>query len=379
MLNLKSTFKTSQNYCSNRLFYPVKHFQPQPCSHVINCTLGSSSQIPKVIQTQKPQKSQKIEEQNGFKGEDKDDVPKDELSREYTDVMQQAMGGNLTYDHTKGMNYTLILPDLIVGSCLNSEEDVDTLKKQGVTTILCLQEDSDMDYFGIKIEPIQERCKIVGIQHIREAIHDFDAFDVRKRLPAIVKKLRAVHDEKRGDKLYIHCTAGMGRAPSVAAMYMTWIRGYDLMDAYNLIRELRPCNPNVSALRNATVDLVLGMITQPVTIRLFNTGNYKSVQIIGLDVGWGCKIDLDFDPVTGNHFLKKDLLLGRYMYKFIIDGKYTYSASHPSIQDGDYINNWIEVVSDLSPEQRKTKARLEEEQCLLTSEERTYIQKLMRP
>ncbi|KAJ0657611.1 putative protein-tyrosine phosphatase, phosphoglucan phosphatase DSP4 [Helianthus annuus] len=44
------------------------------------------------------------------------------------------------------MNYTFIRPDLIVGSCLQTPEDVDKLRSIKVKTIFCLQQDSDLEY-----------------------------------------------------------------------------------------------------------------------------------------------------------------------------------------------------------------------------------------
>uniref|UniRef100_A0A2P2KIN3 Uncharacterized protein n=1 Tax=Rhizophora mucronata TaxID=61149 RepID=A0A2P2KIN3_RHIMU len=44
------------------------------------------------------------------------------------------------------MNYNFIRPDLIVGSCLQTPEDVDKLQKIGVKTIFCLQQDPDLEY-----------------------------------------------------------------------------------------------------------------------------------------------------------------------------------------------------------------------------------------
>lgn len=44
---------------------------------------------------------------------------------------------------------------------------------------------------------------------------DFDGFDLWKRLPAVVSKLdKAIN--QNGGVTYIHCTAGLGRAPAVA-------------------------------------------------------------------------------------------------------------------------------------------------------------------
>ena len=50
----------------------------------------------------------------------------EDLSAQYSEEMQQRMGANsLTYRHEDGMNYTRILDDLIVGSCLQTPADLD--------------------------------------------------------------------------------------------------------------------------------------------------------------------------------------------------------------------------------------------------------------
>jgi hypothetical protein len=86
-----------------------------------------------------------------------EDHPAEDLSDVYTDVMQQRMGSAaLVYRHEDGMNYTRILPDLIVGSCLQAPTDVDLLaEKEDVKNVLCLQENCDMEYFSLDVAPIQ--------------------------------------------------------------------------------------------------------------------------------------------------------------------------------------------------------------------------------
>ena len=69
------------------------------------------------------------------------------------------MGSKLTYVHEDGINFDRISPDLIVGSCLQSAADVDTLRQQqGVGTVLCLQEDKDMAWWDLAIQPICSRA-----------------------------------------------------------------------------------------------------------------------------------------------------------------------------------------------------------------------------
>lgn len=48
-----------------------------------------------------------------------------EKSDEYSDVMSQQMGSALSYRHEKGINFADILDNLMVGSCLQTPEDVD--------------------------------------------------------------------------------------------------------------------------------------------------------------------------------------------------------------------------------------------------------------
>ena len=117
-------------------------------------------------------------------GEDAD------LSDEYSQVMQTKMGGSLTYEHDLGMNYTRILPNLIVGSCLQTSADAEHLRKvEKVKGVLCLQQDSDMAYFDLDINPVLEACEAVGIDHIRCRVNDFDPYDLRLRLPSGVALL----------------------------------------------------------------------------------------------------------------------------------------------------------------------------------------------
>ena len=92
--------------------------------------------------------------------------------------------------------------------CCVKSKNACRLADAGVGTIFCLQEDSDMAYFDLDINPIIERCKQRGdIKHIRFPIRDFDPFSLRQRLPEAVATLVKESAIGKG-KLYIHCTAG---------------------------------------------------------------------------------------------------------------------------------------------------------------------------
>ena len=64
----------------------------------------------------------------------------DEKSDEYSKTMQKRMGTSLTYNHEAGLDFNRVLPDLIVGSCLQTAADVDRLaEEEGVKVVYCLQ------------------------------------------------------------------------------------------------------------------------------------------------------------------------------------------------------------------------------------------------
>lgn len=70
-----------------------------------------------------------------------------------------------------GMNYTLITENLIVGSQPQKVEDIDHLKEEeNVSCILNLQQDRDVDYWGIDLQSIINRCTELGIHHIRRPV-----------------------------------------------------------------------------------------------------------------------------------------------------------------------------------------------------------------
>ncbi|GFR41929.1 hypothetical protein Agub_g2722 [Astrephomene gubernaculifera] len=300
----------------------------------------------------------------------------------YSGAMQRQMGTSLTYRHEEGLNYNRILPDLIVGSCLQTPADVDLLaEREGVTTVFCLQEDSDMEYFSLDIRPIQARCAERGdIKHVRFPIRDFDPFDLRRKLPKAVTRLAREHNPTTGT-VYIHCTAGLGRAPATALAYMFWLRGFQLDAGYELLRGKRLCSPRIEAIRSATVDLLVGSEPVSATIAVYRTGTATDWKIAGLDVGWHQQLPLQREEgATGRMVLRRALQPGKYPYKFIVDGHWTYSADHPTVQDGNNINNVLEVMGrSLPPELCAAQERLLSPGGDLTQDERQHLGELLCP
>ncbi|GAV64721.1 DSPc domain-containing protein [Cephalotus follicularis] len=303
----------------------------------------------------------------------------EEKSDTYSNNMTEAMGAVLTYRHELGMNYNFIRPDLIVGSCLQTPKDVDALRRIGVKTIFCLQQDPDLEYFGVDISAIREYAKTFDdIEHLRAEIRDFDTFDLRMRLPAIVSKLYKAAN-RNGGVTYVHCTAGLGRAPATALAYMFWVQGYKLSDAHKLLLNKRHCFPKLDAIKSATVDILTGLRKKLVNLTWKDSG-CSTVEISGLDIGWGQRIPLTFNEEQGTWVLKRELPEGHYDYKYIIDGEWTcnkYELVTSPNKDG-HVNNFVEVLGDDSSGVRADmRRRLIGDDPELTREERLKIRQFL--
>eukprot|EP00850_Spirogloea_muscicola_P005280 SM000024S07742 [mRNA] locus=s24:158367:161815:- [translate_table: standard] len=306
----------------------------------------------------------------------------EQKAKEYSSTMQQAMGdagsalgpelsyfggdgafffaAALVYRHELGMNYSYLLPDLIVGSCPQKPDDVDHLRDSaGVSTILCLQQEQDLQYFNLDLAAIQARAAERGdIEHVRSGIRDFDPFSLRRELPTAVAKLHRAFQE-RGGNAYVHCTAGLGRAPAVALAYMTWLRGYDLLEV------------------NADLQLT-GHERELVRLQWRQGGSANQVEIAGLDVGWFNKVPLEYDTKLQRWVLERELPFGRYQYKYVVDGNWTYNPNAPltPADKSGNVNNYIEVVgTSMGSESYAMRKRLMQEDAKLTDKDRELLRR----
>lgn len=301
-----------------------------------------------------------------------------EKTEEYSASMQQAMGTSLTYRHELGMNYAYVLPDLIVGSCLQTPADADKLKDAGVGVVFCLQQDPDLAYFDVDLSAIQAHVnELDGISHYRCQIRDFDPFDLRMRLPIAVAQLHKAIEANKGTTAYVHCTAGLGRAPGVALAYMYWIRGLSLKEANALLQEVRTCHPKLESIRAATADLLTEGSKQDIELKWPGGPEIESVEIAGLDVGWGSeRIPMEYDESEDRWILRRKVPVGRYEYKYVVDGVWTTNSELPLSEPNreGQVNNFIEVTdSAQNGTTKKLRERLMQEDADLTLEERTKI------
>lgn len=144
------------------------------------------------------------------------------------------------------MTITKILDDLYVGSCPATQADVEKLKELGIAAVLNLQTDEDISWRGIDRENLIFAYRAYRIAEVRHPIRDFDYEDLRRQLPKAVNLLSTLL--KRGHRVYVHCTAGMNRSPTVVIAYLYWGKKWDFPDAVRFVCQHHPCDPFLEAI-----------------------------------------------------------------------------------------------------------------------------------
>ena len=199
---------------------------------------------------------------------------REEAAREqYNATMKAAMSNPYEYQPEIGLYYTEITPGMLVGTQIKSPEDVDRLVDfEGMTSVINMQQDKDVEYWGVDLKPVIQRCKERGVQYIRVPAVDFSGDSLRgvsaKAAAALEYCMRGDFETSDGQDgsdagppppgtCYCHCTAGLGRSPGAVIAWMYWFGDFSrLDDAYDFLTFKRPCGPKKEAIRAATWDLL---------------------------------------------------------------------------------------------------------------------------
>lgn len=140
---------------------------------------------------------------------------------------------------------TRIAPGLYVGE-YPTPADCEWLRGLGVTDVLCLQDDADLGRKGLEPAELRRAYERAALGFHRVPVADGDAQTLLARLDATVDWLARCIEG--GGEVYVHCNAGLNRAPTVAVAYLHVRHGLALHEARDLVKSLRPCVPYMRAL-----------------------------------------------------------------------------------------------------------------------------------
>jgi predicted protein tyrosine phosphatase len=148
-----------------------------------------------------------------------------------------------------------ILSNLYVGPDPRVQEEYEQLRSLNVTAILSLQTEADVRSGGI--ERARRMAKSAGFGFINAPITDFDKLELQRKLPDCVRKLDRLL--RVGHTVYIHCTAGVNRSPTVAVAYLHWCLQWPLDQAATHLHRMRDCCPDLESIRKAERNIAAGL------------------------------------------------------------------------------------------------------------------------
>lgn len=148
------------------------------------------------------------------------------------------------------MDIAQVLPSLFVGAHPKSVDDIEKLRRDyGVTAVLNLQTDADMASVSLLWEPLEAHYRTACLHLVRLPVAEEQA-EMRAKFLQCVRTLDDLLS--REHTVFLHCTAGIARSPTVAIGYLRWCAGWELDAAVaHLIKLRQGCSPHIEALRFA--------------------------------------------------------------------------------------------------------------------------------
>ena len=152
------------------------------------------------------------------------------------------------------INFDRVEADIFLGSAPQTSVDVARLKQMKITAVLSLQSDADFKSHNIDWKKLQSNYQYNSITVQRFSIIDFDEKDLGNKLAEPVKALNALLCV--GHRVYVHCNAGVCRAPATVLGYFCHYRGMSIDTGLEYLRRNRPqVHPYISAVEKALADL----------------------------------------------------------------------------------------------------------------------------
>jgi len=140
----------------------------------------------------------------------------------------------------------VILPQLLIGEYPNLGDAAWLQSAHGVTSVVCLQDDADLAGKVLELPALRQTYAARGIRFHHTPVPDGDLQAFAARLDAIVGLVGDLVGS--GERVYVHCNAGMNRAPTVAIAYLHARGGFALEAARDLVKRRRPCVPYMQML-----------------------------------------------------------------------------------------------------------------------------------
>ncbi len=156
------------------------------------------------------------------------------------------------------INFDLIQSGVIVGSAPNSLDDIGRLKQLNVTALISLQSNAELKERELDLAEVSGWYSDNHIVMHHFPINDFDETDLGNKLGDPINALNRLLSEKQ--KVYVHCNAGICRAPAVVLGYLCHHEGMSFGEA---LRQIQIARPIASPFRSAVKKALAALADEP--------------------------------------------------------------------------------------------------------------------
>ena len=133
-------------------------------------------------------------------------------------------------------------------------EDVKLLRKMGISAVVNLQSEEDFVNYSIPFNKLLKAYTQAEIELRHIPILDFNEEALAANLVQGVKEIEEALTP-RWAKIYLHCTAGINRGPTLAAAYLIKAQGLSAREAYDFVAAQRHCSPSLGILEQYETSL----------------------------------------------------------------------------------------------------------------------------
>ncbi|CAK66715.1 unnamed protein product (macronuclear) [Paramecium tetraurelia] len=143
----------------------------------------------------------------------------------------------LDWNFVVQFSITQINENIIIGPYPQNEQDIINLSNYGIRAVLNLQTRLDVYHRGVDWDEILASYKKHNIYMKNFEIFDMDPQDFEKKITKAVQILKKLINQY--EFVYIHCTSGIGRAPSLAVIYLASVLQIPLDQAIAFVKSKR--------------------------------------------------------------------------------------------------------------------------------------------
>lgn len=155
------------------------------------------------------------------------------------------------------ISFDMMSRSLFLGSCPKSVVDVDRIHSSlKITAVLNLQTDEDFPEWDVDFEAVQNRYAETDIELVRVPILDWNEADLRIHLASAIDTLAGLIEAEH--RVYVHCTAGVGRAPATVIGYLALYEDMTVEEAVAFVEQRRRIKPYVAAIEDVVASRVPG-------------------------------------------------------------------------------------------------------------------------